>query len=178
MSQSQALLRARLNSGASASCSGRPHLSPPPAPPAARRLSLARQDTAQQSLQQAAKRVCSGAALCVCAGATQCGCRGGSGCRSSRGVTLRCRARTRFDAEEEPSEEEDLDALVEDSAGGSLSQLCFRRLNLIASWKSFSAVAIDHCRVLTAGSCCEMICLLVCCRSVLRLPVAWQQPIP
>jgi len=152
MSQSQALLRARLHSGASASCSGRPHLSPPHAPPAAHRLSagkysLARQDAAQQPLQQATQRGRSGAALCVCAGATQCGNRGASRCRSSRGASQRCRARTRFDAEEEPSEEEDLDALVEDSAGRLPTQLSVQGLHVVASPITFVAVAAILCRL-------------------------------
>ena len=139
MSQSQALLRARLDSGASASCSGRPHISPPHAASAARRLgarhpSWAPQDTAQRPAQHAAQRAHSGVALRVCAEVTQHVCRTGSECRTSRGASQRCRARTRFAEEEEPSEEEDLDALVvEDSAGGSLAQLSLQGLRTNAS---------------------------------------------
>ena len=123
MSQAPTLLRARLDSGATASCSGRPHVSPPHAASAPRRLSArqpswGRQDAAQQPLQQAAQHAGLGAALCVCGEAAQCSCGGGNRWRTSRGVSQRCRARRRF-AEEEPSEEEDLDALVEDSAGWS-----------------------------------------------------------
>ena len=123
MSQSAALLRARLDSGASACSSGRPHISPHHASVAARRRgarqpSKTRLDAAQQYRLQAARAAQSGAALAAWRGLRRQRRSDGDGCRRSRGTEQRCRARSRV-VEEDPSEDEDLDALVEDSAGGS-----------------------------------------------------------
>ena len=123
MSQPAALLRARLDSGAHTSCSGRPHVSP-------HLFCTARRPVARQAAQLAQR----GTVVQQSKRAIQAAARSDAGPRSAlqRKDISRCsssstgngrwqrRARSRLAEEETASEEDDLDTLVDDdsAAGG------------------------------------------------------------
>ena len=127
MSQSAALLCARLTSGASASCSGRLHVRPHPVSATCSTIAwqatlLAQRGNGAQHCKQAARAA--GSIAVPRAFLQQEEVRR---CRRSRGSEGKarwpCRARSRF-AEETASEEDDLDALVDDDIAAGGVQSC------------------------------------------------------